>query len=468
MSISSPPHDAPADTPGGTLGARHLILLVIAAAGPLGVAVGNLPGGLFLGNGVGLPSAYLVAAVAIGCLAVGFVAMNRAVPDGGGFAGFVTAGLGRPWGLGAAYVTSISYWAGSLSLAAGVGYYGNLIGELHGFSMPWWAYSLAGFALTFVLGRRAADLSARVLVTLMVAEVLVVIGLDIAILADHGFSAFPLESFSPHQALSGNLGPALMIGFTSFIGIESAILYTREARRPEKSVPMATYVSVVMIGGLYILTAWLVVGALGAKDAVATATEQQGNLVFVLATQEVGEWFSTVVQVFFVTSLLACLIALHNASARYIQVLGSQKALPARLGVLHPRFQAPANASDVLIVIGVVLFVVFAVFGANPYIGVGSSLTGLFTLGIVAVQAVVALATVVYFRGSTTTNRWVTVVVPAVGGIIATVAAVAIVINYDILVGSTSVLGRLVPLVLLIALLAGPLVARRTNFQPKP
>lgn len=442
-------------TTGGRLGTHHLILLIIAAAAPLGVAIGNLPVGIILGNGVGLPSAFVAAALVVACMVGGFMRLAREVPTEGGFADLARAGLGRGAGLGVAYLTGLAYWTGSLALSVAFGYFANIIGESHNVGIPWWAYTFAGFALVLVLGRRAADLSARLILVLMLAEIGVVLFLDVAIIVNHGLDAFPLESFSLHQAFSGNLGPALMIGFTSFIGVESAILYTREARDPARSVPRATYAAVLGIATLYVLSAWLVIGSLGTDKAVATATKLQGNLVFGIAQTEVGEGFLIVTQIFFVTSLLSCFIALHNASARYVQTLASRKALPRPLGVLHARYLAPSTASTVQVVLGVLLLVYFVISGTDPYIGLATSLTGIFTLGIVAAQAIVSYAVVAYFRRRGAPVSWSSTVGPILGGVGATLAVIAIVANYSVLSNSDSTPSRLIPLVLLVAIVAG-------------
>ncbi|MFL1376405.1 APC family permease [Nocardiopsis protaetiae] len=474
--MSLPPPAGPTDTrtadtadpapPRGRLGTHHLVLLIVAAAAPLGVAIGNLPAGLILGNGIGLPTAFLAAAAVVACMATGFVRLAREVPAEGGFADLARAGLGPGAGLGVAYLTGLAYWTGSLALAAALGYFAGLIGTAYGVGLPWWAYSFAGFALVLLLGRRAADLSARMLLVLVAAEIGAVLLLDAAIIVNHGWNAFPLDVFSPENALSGNLGPAVLVGFTSFIGVESAILYTREARDPARSVPRATYTAVAAAGLLYVLTAWLVIGALGTGEAVAAAAEAEGDLVFGLALGEVGDTFLVLTQVFFVTSLLACFVALHNAGARYVQTLASRSALPRRLGRLHPRYLAPTTASTVLAVVGAALFLAFAVAGADPYIGLATSLTGLFTLGIVAAQAIVSIAVVVHFRRRRAPLAWSTLVAPVLGGGGAVLASVAIVANYPVLTGSDSAAARALPIVLLAAVAAGFAVHAFTASRP--
>lgn len=41
-------------------------------------------------------------------------------------------------------------------------------------------------------------------------------------------------------------------------------------------------------------------------------------------------------QIFFCTSLLASLVALHNATTRYLQTMGSQGTMPKALGPCTP------------------------------------------------------------------------------------------------------------------------------------
>ena len=66
-------------------------------------------------------------------------------------------------------------------------------------------------------------------------------------------AALPATSFNPHVVLSGAVGVAMMFAFTSFIGFESAALYGEETRNPKRSVPLATYISVVLIAVFYAL-----------------------------------------------------------------------------------------------------------------------------------------------------------------------------------------------------------------------
>ena len=84
-----------------------------------------------------------------------------------------------------------------------------------------------------------------------------------------GAGAFPLASFAPRIVFAHGFAIALMFAFTSFIGFESAALYGEETHEPTRTIPAATYASVILIGAFYLLTAWVAVGAMGADYALS-------------------------------------------------------------------------------------------------------------------------------------------------------------------------------------------------------
>jgi amino acid transporter len=455
------------------LGTGRVALLVIACAAPLGSVIGNTPIGFTLGNGAGLPIIFLVAGLVLGCFAAGYVAINRAVPGGGGFARYVHAGFGPGAGLGAAYATTLAYGAGTIGITAAAGYFADVIASAHGLHLPWWLYSAVALVIVGILGRHAADLSATVLLVMIVAEFAMLVVLDILILAHSGLSALPLDVFSPDQVFSGSIGPALMIAFTSFIGIESAVIYANEARNPGTTVPRAIYLCVGVISVFYFLTVWMIVGSVGVSQIVPRTEEAQGDLLFILSGEQGGSVLTTLMQIFFLTSVLASLVALHNATTRYLQTMGTQGTMPKFLGALHPRYQGPARASEALSILTAVLVAVFALVGADPYLGIYTSLGGLFTVGIVFMQGAVAVTVVVFFRRRHDKRIWKTLVAPAIGALGLLTATGLIIANYSVLTGTEDTIPNLLPWLIPLAFVVGFAVYRSrrdvvVDFDPAP
>ena len=279
------------------LSTSHIVFLVVAAAAPLAAMIGNLPIALARGDGVGTPAAFLFAGLTLLCFAVGYAAMSRHVVNTGAFYTYVAQGLGKPAGVGAAFTAVAAYVAFTIGLAAFLGYFLDQVLSQLGLHGSWVIYAAGGIVLVAALGYRSIDLSSRILGALMTAEILILAVFDIAVIAAKGGDALPLQSFAPEVALAPGLGIALMVAYTSFIGFESAALYGEEAKDPARSVPIATYVSVVLIAVFYLLTAWVTIGAAGPDQVKALATADGGLMMFDLISRYAGETMSNLTSI---------------------------------------------------------------------------------------------------------------------------------------------------------------------------
>ncbi|MDF2823940.1 MAG: hypothetical protein K0R68_1348, partial [Mycobacterium sp.] len=270
---STPPTDA--EVPGGrrnhglkqnTLGVPSIFFYIIAAASPLTVVVALFPIIIGAGNGVGMPGAFVIAAVVLMIFAVGYVAMSRHVTNAGAFYAYVTLGLGRIAGLGSASLAIFAYNAIQAGLYGGFGYYAaELLNPALGITVPWWVYAFIGLLLCLGLGVQGVHSGARVLGVFMTLEVAMITVLSVFSLFgnDVPVSDFSLEPFNPSIVLGGALGVALMFAHASFIGFEGSAIYGEEARDPARTIPRATYLSIAFMGVLYAVSGWLIMNALG-------------------------------------------------------------------------------------------------------------------------------------------------------------------------------------------------------------
>ena len=108
---------APATRLSGTLGVGSIVFMVVAAAAPLTVIAGTIPLGVGAGNGAAFPATFVLCAVVLLLFAVGFCAMSPHVPDAGAFFTYVRHGLGRPLGMGAAFLALATYTAVQLAVS---------------------------------------------------------------------------------------------------------------------------------------------------------------------------------------------------------------------------------------------------------------------------------------------------------------------------------------------------------------
>ncbi|MFB7468583.1 amino acid permease [Streptomyces sp. NPDC056224] len=444
---------------GAKLSTGRVVFLVIAAAAPMAAMVGNVPLAIRYGDGAGLPAVYLIALAVLLCFSVGYAAMSRRVVNTGAFYTYIARALGKPAGVAAAYVAVVAYVALTIGMVGAFGYFSSLVLASSGVGLPWYLYSALALVLVAILGYRSVDLSAKVLGALIAAEFAVLVVFDALAVGHRGAASFPAASFSGAHVLSGSIGIALMFAFFSFIGFESAALYGEETSDPERSIPRATYIAVTSIGLFYVLTCWIVVGAAGPDQVVRLTREQGGEFVFVLLQQYGGGPLHDMAAVLMCTSLLAGLLALHNASSRYLFALGREGVLPRLLGRYHPRHFSPHVASAVVSILSVLATGVAASSGADPYAVWVPAFIGVGTLGIVALQAGASVAVVAFFWHRSDRDLWRCVIAPAIGAVGLTTAFVLALLNYPTLTDSTDPAVNASPAVLCAAALAGTVVA---------
>jgi amino acid transporter len=432
-----------------------IVFLVIAAAAPLAAMVGTVPLAFAIGDGPGFPAMFVFAGVTLWLFSIGYAAMSRRIVNTGGFYTYLSSGLGKPVAVAGGLIAVVAYNAVTVGLAGAFGYFAQLVAAAHGLDLPWELWAGAGILAVGVLGYRQIDVSARVLCILMVAEILILAVLDVAVIGHKGGAALPAVSFQPSTVLASGVGISMMFAFISYIGFESAALYGEESRNPRRSVPLATYLSVVVITVFYALTSWVAVGGVGADQLQQVAGTQLGDLFFAIGEENVGSAFTTIMQIMLCASLFAATLALHNATNRYMFALGRERVLPNWLGGVHRKHRSPHRASLVQTVITLVLAGVFAVAGLDPYVNLATSMLGVGTLGIIALQAAAALAAIAFFRNRPDRHWWKTVVAPALGVVGLVTAVVLVVFNFDVLTGTSTWAVTALPWLLLIVAVAG-------------
>ena len=80
------------------IGMWQIVFFVIAAAAPLTGMLGVIPVAIRLGNGAGVPGAFVAAGLILLVFSVGYAAMSRHVVNAGAFYAYLAQGLGRSFG----------------------------------------------------------------------------------------------------------------------------------------------------------------------------------------------------------------------------------------------------------------------------------------------------------------------------------------------------------------------------------
>ncbi|WP_052665372.1 APC family permease [Nitriliruptor alkaliphilus] len=439
-----------------SLGVAGIVFFVVAAASPLSAAVGASPAAVGLGTGPGSPSAYLMVGVLLLLFSVGYAAMSRFVPAGGGFAAYIRAGLGTRAGRGSGYVAALSYLAMQSGIYGFFGYFTHAILIDTGLGIPWWGWSFVPMVVVGVLAYFDIDVSVKVLGVILVFEVLVLLVVAFAILAQGGADGINVESFTPSVAFDGALGVAMMFAFGSFIGFEATAIYSEEARDRDRTIPRSTYIAVAVIMAFLVFNVWTFVLGHGVDSVQQAALDSPDNFVLGLSTTFVGSTWTTILTVLLVTSFFAALLAFQNTVARYLRSLSLTGWAPAVLARTHPQRMSPHVASVVTSVVTMVVVAVFAIAGLDPYTTLFAWLIGLGTIGITVLQALTSVAVITFFRRiPDRPGIWRTFIAPALGGVGLVLAVVLIIRNWSFLVGADSGLSRFLPWLIPAVLLIG-------------
>ncbi|MDI9407996.1 MAG: APC family permease [Candidatus Pacebacteria bacterium] len=449
----------------GSLGVAAITFFVISAAAPLTGIAGGTPVGMLLGNGAGVPFAFLLITLLLLVFSVGYTRIARYINNAGSFYAFASQGFNGRIGAATAYTAMLAY------ITMQIGLYGlfgavteGTIGALFGLYLPWYLY--AGFCvlLISIMGYRKIELSMKILTLLVILEYLAVFILDLLIVGKGGASGngIGMTSFSLHALLSGTPILGFLLCFASFMGFESTTIYSEEAREPKKTVPRATYAAVLAIGIFYTVTTWLMVEGAGAERLVETiaglktpdGVPDPTLFIYSLTDKYAGSWLTLPIQLLFVSSLFAALLAFHNATSRYFYVLGREGLLPSHLGHTHEIHQSPHKSSIMQTIISILFVALFALSGIDPVLGMFTWMTNTGTLAIISIMALVSFAISSYsLRMSDQGKEFFTMsVMPVFAGVLMTMIAVLVSRNFDILIGAdpakpyTVVMAYLLPL----------------------
>jgi amino acid transporter len=420
------------------IGLFGIVFMVIATNGPLTALVGAVPSTVAVGNGAGVPAVVVALGLLYVLFSVGFTAMSKHVKNAGAFYAYIANGLGRPTGVAAAFTAIVGYAGLNLALFAMMGFFlSQSLSDWFNIHLSWTTCALLTAALVQYAGYKNIDISARVLGTLMIGEVLVMLIFDVAVvLHGGGPQGLTLTSFEPKTFMTSGFGAAVVFIVSYYTGFETTAIYAEEARNASKTIPRATYAAILIIMGLYTLSCWAVVVAWGPENVVAVATKDPGNFWFAMATKVAGSWLADAMSVLMLTSLLAALISFHNTISRYVFSLAREQILWRHFARTHKTQQTPYIASIAQTIVCVVILILCGRTNWDPLLVVMPILSIVASIGIVSVQALTGFAVVGFFwRDHRGVNVWQRLVAPLASAIGLLACLVLMLLNKNLLSG---------------------------------
>lgn len=417
------------------LGVAAVVFFVMSAAAPLTVVAGVVPTGLAVTGLTGISIAFLAVAVVLAIFAVGYVAMARRIANAGAFYAYISRGIGKPLGVGAAWVALVAYNMFQIAAYGGFGAIAQpLFKDWFGVDVKWWLLALVVWALTAVLGVLDVSVNGKVLATLLVAEIVLVVVFSFSNVFSSEFSASsaPLD---PGSLVGTGSGALLVMAVTGFVGFEQSVVFSEESRDPRRTVPRATYIAIALIAILYAFASWSMISAAGG-DVIARAANEGPELFFNVASDRLGSAALHLGHALFLTSLIAAMISFHNIIARYTFSLGREGVLPRAFGRTVPGTGAPKNGSLLQSALGLIVIVLFAVAGWDPLVNMffwGGTGGG---IGVLLLITLTSIAVIAYFaKHKEGEDFWHRVGAPVLGTILLVIVCYLAISNIATLFG---------------------------------
>lgn len=453
----------------GHMGVFDIVFTVLAFNAPMSVFVGFITVIVGYGNGLGAPVTFIAAGALMLIFAVGFTAMSRYLPNPGAFYAYISAGLGRPAGLGASFVAIVSYF---FILIGGYAFGGlslqTLVHDtLNGPDIQWWVYTMVVMGIVATLGYFSINLSAKILMVCMIGESIMMVVYDTVVFFRGGHDGVHFSSFTPDQAFSGELGLAVIFGIVCFSGFEATAVFREEARDPERTIPRATYTAILFLLGLYALTAWAMINGVGEDKIVGLAAADPTGTALETARVYLHTVGVDIIVVLLCTSIFAANLATHNVATRYIYSLSVDRIFPKSLASVHRYHVSPYRAAVLVSVISYASLAACILFQGEAG-KLYATLVGIGGYSLILLLLLTSVAVVAYFwqHREHPVNAWRALIAPTMASVLLAGAFVIASQNVDVMIGGSQGLANFLIGMFGVLFIAGIVVAailRRTH-----
>ena len=347
------------------------------AAGIVNVTVGGgifrLPADVAAALGPAAPVAYLVCAVAMGLIVLGFAEAGSRVALTGGPYAYVEIAFG-PF---AGFLTGVLLWMiGSMAVAAVAVVFATNVAQL----VPVLQHpmgSAAFLALVFALlggvniagVGLAASLNAVATVAKLLPLLLLLVGGAFAVRASN-------LAWDHAPAMADVARNSTLLIF-AFAGVESALAPSGEVKDIARTVPRAIFIALSGITLLYVGLQVVAQGVLGPE--LATARTPLADA----AGRVLGPWGRTLLLVGAAVSMFGYLCGMILAIPRALFALARDGFLPRVVASVHPRFHTPYVA----IAVQVTIACAFAITSTFERLAILANLTLLLLYGACCLAA---------------------------------------------------------------------------------
>ena len=367
--------------------------------------------------GASVPLVFLISMIGMVATGLSLAQFSNLYPSAGSFITYISRALGAKVATATGVIAIVGYIIAFGGIYIFVGSY--IVGLLFPHATN---TTLLTIVTTIVYGAIVTipvilglQFGIRVTIVLYVIEVVVLVVLSVAILAQGGAEGLSLTPFTwPTGADGTNIFLAFSLAVLAFGGFEASAPLAEETRNPRRNVPIAVVGAVVVSGIIYVLGSYAIVTAFGVDHMKAFSTDSNP---FATAAGRFLPIFVPIIAGVFLVSVTSSYVAANTQTSRVIFAGARGGLWPRGLSSIHPRFQTPWVAAIAFVVPSIVIGCVSTAF-TDP--GSASGFLGtLGILGIVIMYIVANVALIVQFAklrmAGVRKNPFLWVVVPIIG-----------------------------------------------------
>ena len=348
------------------------------------------------GAGYALPFALILALIVSALIASAIGAFAQKIPTAGFAYTFNTRGFGKRGGFLSGWILVFSYaMVGPMLLAAIGSLASQFVQSITNVNLPWWGFTIFFALVVWGIGVLGVSRSAKTALVFLVLEVAVMLALFMTILFKGGAQGISLAPFNPVNSLGGfsGLGIGLLWSILFFVGFESAGTLGEETQNARRSIPVALFTAVGVIGLFYVLSGWA--SAIGYGSSHVNTFVNDGSPWITLVQKYWGPGLVWLVSLTVLNSIFANLISGINATVRVLFAMGREGIVPNSWSRTTPQGN-PSYALTLYMIFALAL----ALIGGALWTPLGAyGFFGTFLgLGIVIIYILINLALIVFYR----------------------------------------------------------------------
>jgi ethanolamine permease len=357
-----------------------------------GLGVGYVISGMYFGWNLGLEKGgTLGLAIATFFIIILYVTFTFsytelacAIPKAGGGFDYANRALGKDWGFIAGMAQNIEFIFAPPAIAFAIGAYFNLFFP----DIPALAIAISVFVVFTALniyGVKAAASFELLITILAVGELLLFAGVSLP--------HFEWKNMQHNSFPNGWQGvfAAIPSAIWFFLAIEGVANVAEEAINPKRTMLLGFGSAILTLVLLCVLTFTASVGVAGWEAIVYKSDGTTSDSPLPLALGHIVGNNNILYHLLIMIGLFGLVASFHGiilAAGRSVFEFGRIKFAPLFLGKIHPRFQTPANALLVNMVIGIITLILLDKKTGDIII---SSVFGALTLYIISMIALLRL-----------------------------------------------------------------------------